>query len=291
MPNKVIKISIKDIEGLQSDGGYKLRYRIKSKDGLRKSEWSEIANLSYPINTYGVVSSFYELYFPPVVGYFGRPNLANTNSEDPHPSNGYAVSTVRSYISPTQYITSAISYLEDDTKLYTYGWTVPSDFKGNKLFDVYLSWKYTATGWSDWEYAGTTNETSFSFLKPDSTAQYVQAAVFLSSNPKLTNIFGAEGETTFISISPTFSTYQDVGNSTLSTVTTPSSGGKYFGTISSLAEAVPTGIDGRRVFSDTATFDGKKITVKSRTATTIVVESSTAFGSSTATTTLTNIRL
>ncbi len=78
MANKIIKIAVKDIDGLQSNGEYRLRYRIKSKDGTRKSEWSDIANLSYPLNDNGQVSSFYELYVSP----YERPNLSDGADEE-----------------------------------------------------------------------------------------------------------------------------------------------------------------------------------------------------------------
>ena len=47
MANKIIKVPVKDIDGLNKDGGYSFRYRIVSKDGNRKSEWSEITTINY----------------------------------------------------------------------------------------------------------------------------------------------------------------------------------------------------------------------------------------------------
>lgn len=300
MTNKIVKVPVADINGLQSDGSYLFRYRVKSKDNSRKSEWSEPQKLTFPFNWYGDTSSMYELY---IAGDGYRPNIASSGGNDPHPSTAYQVSDVSAGVSATYYIKSSISYAQDDTQMYTYSWSLPSKALGivNQSFDVYLSWKYTSTGWSDWKYSGTTTGNSFSFNKPASTAQYVQAVVFFSSNPKFTNIYGQGAEITFLSMSDVFSTYQDVGNSTLSIVTPPgATGGKYTANITSLAEPFPIStaepfpikVIGRKIFTDTATFDEKDIVVKERvSASQIRVESSVIFGSPTVTTTLSNVRL
>jgi hypothetical protein len=256
--NKIIKIAVKDIEGLQSSGEYRLRYRIKSKDGTRKSEWSDITNLSYPINENGQVSSFYELYVPTS----GRPNLSDGAGDDPHPSNGYTVSTVNSAIDAAKYVKSSITPLTDDSGIYTYSWSSIDDYPVTQKFDVYLSWKST-TAWSDWIFSGTTTANNFSFKKPLSTYQFVQAAVFLSSYPKLTNIYGTLAETTFVSISPTLSTYS---SSTTGTIGSLTGSGPYRATITGLTNLPASGvISGRRVFatSGSGNFGSGAVTVVS----------------------------
>jgi len=162
--------------------------------------------------------------------------------------------------------------MQDDTGIYTYTWTIPATLQINKTFDIYLSWKYTATGWSDWQYAGTTTENTFSFSEPATDVQYVQAAVFLSSNPKLTNIYGEQAERTFVSISPAYSTYYDAGGN-LGTVT---GSGPYFSTISGLSN-VPSGINGRRIFATGSRWGSGAVTVQSTdTAADTIRVSSTA---------------
>lgn len=267
MANKIITIPVSDIDGLQSTGAYRLRYRIKSKDGIRKSEWSDLATLSYPLNGSGQVSSFYEMYVPP----YQRPSLSSTSLDDPHPSNAYAVTDV-SYLIGTGYITSTIKSSEDDSGVYTYSWSGVEDYPVAKNFDVYLSWKTSAGTWSNWSLAGTTTSTEFSFKKPVATHQYVQAAVFLSSYPKLTNIFGYLGEITFVSISPAFSTYYDAS----ATVGTPSGTGPYRATITGLTSLPSTSvISGRRVFAtaDVGNFGTGAVTVVSTSGTSMVVTS------------------
>lgn len=280
MANKIIKIAVKDIDGLRSGGEYELRYRIKSKDGSRKSEWSDITNLSYPLNNNGQVSSFYELYVPP---YGARPILDDGSNSDPHPSTAYNVATVTSALDVSTYITSSIVPPSDDSGIYTYSWGSVADYPVAQKFDVYLSWKST-TAWSGWTFAGTTTANNFSFKKPDSTYQYVQAAVFLSSYPKLTNIYGHLAETTFVSISPALSTY---ASSTTGTVGSISGAGPYRATITGLTDLPATSvISGRRVFATAGTgnFGSGAVTVVSTSGgTSMIVTSPNTFGAGTVT--------
>jgi len=282
--NKIIKIAVKDIDGLQSSGEYRLRYRIRSKDGTRKSEWSDIANLSYPLNDNGQVSSFYELYVPP----YGRPILDDGANADPHPSNGYTIATFTAALDVTTYIKSSITPLTDDSGIYTYSWNSIDDYPVTQKFDVYLSWKSTTT-WSSWIFAGTTTANNFSFKKPDSSYQFVQAAVFLSSYPKLTNIYGHLAETTVVSISPTLSTYSSSTTGTIGSIT---GSGPYRATITGLTNLPASSvISGRRVFATTlgtGSFGSGAVTVVSTSGgTDMVVTSPNTFTAGT----VTNVRL
>jgi hypothetical protein len=292
MANKIVKIPVSEIDGLRSDGSYKLRYRVKSKDGSRKSDWSEIQTVSFPLDFLGKTTSFYELYVAPL----SRPILSNGfDNLNPHPTDPYDISIISAAMGVGEFLVSTISYPQDDSGIYTVSWKYPTSSLIAQNFDVYLSWKTTADGWKDFQYAGTTSSNNFSFKKDDSTAQSVQAAIFLSSYPKLPDAYGSTAEITFVSMTPVFETYQDVGSSTLSTVTTPAagSGGKYYGTITAINETFPVGCVGRRVFESSGAFADKTITVKSRGTNggSLTVESSSAFGSSSATTTLTDLRL
>lgn len=284
MANKIIKIAVKDIEGLQSSGEYRLRYRIKSKDGTRRSEWSDIATLSYPLNDNGQVSSFYELYVPP---YGIRPILDDGANEDPHPSNGYSIATFTTALDVTTYIKSSITPLSDDSGIYTYSWNSIDDYPVAQKFDVYLSWKST-TAWSNWIFAGTTTSNNFSFKKPDSSYQFVQAAVFLSSYPKLTNIYGHLAETTVVSISPTLSTYS---SSTTGTIGSKTGAGPYRAIITGLTNLPASSvISGRRVFATAGggNFGSGAVTVVSTSLGTEMVISSP---NDINTGTVTNVRL
>ena len=274
MANKIVKVPVSEIDGLRSDGAYIFRYRIKSKDNSRKSEWSEPQKLNFPNNWYGATSSAYELYFS---GEGNRPNIANSSDEDPHPTSAYAVSDVSGGIQ-TGYINSEITYAEDDSQIYTYKWTVPAESKINKTFDVYLSWKNNSGSWGNWQYAGTTTGDSFAFSKPVTNYQYVQAAVFLSSNPKFTNIYKTGAEITFVSISPLYSTYYDASG----TVGTLTGTGPYRATITNLANLPSTAnCKGRRVFDTDDTGGGSlgdgPVTVVSTSGTSMVVTSPNPF--------------
>jgi hypothetical protein len=252
MANKIVKIPVADINGLKNDGSYSFRYRIKSVDGSRRSDWSELTNLSFPLNDIGSTKSFYELYVGGVPGFGARPILSDNNNADPHSSNApYDLSIVTAALGENDFITSSITYAEDDSQIYTYSWTSLAEYPVNQTFDVYLSWK-TGSSWSDWEYSGTTTSNSFSFSKKDLTAKYVQAAVFLSSYPKLTNIYGNIPEITFVSICTPYSTYHDASGTVGSISGT--SPGPYKATITGLASVPYTkSISGRRVFGEDGT--------------------------------------
>ena len=268
MANKIVKIPISEIQGLRTDGSYLLRYRVKSSnDGLLFSEWSEPYKLSFPSNTNGQISSFYELYVPP---YGLRPILDNGSNLDPHPSNGYTITVVTAGLNDSTYIKSSIVPPSDDSGIYTYSWSSLEAYPVTQKFDVYLSWKST-TAWSDWTFAGTTVANNFSFKKPDSSYQYVQAAVFLSANPKLTNIYGHLAETTFVSISPTLSTYT---SSTTGTIGSKTGSGPYRATITGLTNLPASSvISGRRVFATAGggNFGSGAVTVVSTNAGTEMV--------------------
>jgi hypothetical protein len=312
MTNKIIKIPISDVDGLRSDGGYSLRYRIVSKDGNRKSEWSDLTNINYESDlTYGYIKSFYERqgFGKPYLSYYnttyvppgGTPDP--NNYLDPHTIGttggiAYSVPSVSYLLNSDQYITSSISIPEDTEGVLTYSWGSLENlpYPPEQKFDVYLSYRDATFGWSDWSFAGTTTSNNFSFTSP-SQGQYVQAAVFLSSYPKLTNIYNQPMN--FVSISSQFNVYRDAGSSTITaSATAPAAGGKYSATITNLNEAFPTtGYSGRRVYADSgasthdrAAFGDAKVTVKSRVSTSttsIIVESNTVLP----TTTLYNVSL
>lgn len=293
MANKIIKIPISDIDGLRSDGGYSFRYRIVSKDGNRKSEWSDINNITYQTDlASGYVYSFYERQ-----GY-GKPQLFYKNFATPTTNvylDPHTIGTGGSPYDPlvvfqnlidyNQNIKSSISISEDTEGLLVYSWDSLENlpYPGEQKFDVYLSYRDIdigtgTTAWGGWSFAGTTTSNNFSFTSPGNS-QYVQAAVFLSSYPKLTNIYNQI--TNFVSISSQFNVYRDSGISTVGASTTPAAGGKYSASITGLISFPAFGWSGRRVYADTAptgqdrnAFGTAKVTVKSRTsANEIVVES------------------
>ncbi len=278
MGNKIVKIPVSEIQGLRSDGSYLLRYRVKSNDGALFSEWSEPYKLQFPLNTLGQISSFYELYLNAA-----RPVLENSQASptDPHPTNPYDIVVVTSSMGVDQYIESSISPSGETHGSYTYKWTLPNT-PTVQSFDVYLSWKDSSGSWLDWTYAGTTSGDSITFVKPQQTYQAVQAAVFLSSTPKLTNIFNNDGEITFVSISPEYSTYY----AATGLIGTVSGSGPYTASVSTLSTTIPVGkkIEGRRVYADSAvapvspigSFGSGVVTILERTSSTSVKISSTA---------------
>jgi hypothetical protein len=282
MANKVIKVPVKDIDGLSEAGGYSFRYRISSKDGNRKSEWSDIININYQTDiAYGHIYSFYER-----LG-FGRANLeSETTKVNPHPTNPYDPLYVFTNLAPYGYnIASSISLSEDNEGILNYTWDSlerHGDY-ANQKFDVYLSFRSAADGWSEWSFAGTTTSNTFSFASP-LQGQYVQAAVFLSSFPKLNDIY--HNETNFISISNQFNVYRDAGPANLGTRTAKATGTKATARITSLAENFPSaGWSGRRVYADSSATGGdrnafgeaKVVVVRKVSDTEIEVESNVNF--------------
>ena len=297
---------VKDIDGLNKDGGYSFRYRIVSKDGNRKSEWSEITTINYAgtdgaFTISAIPLSFYERISatnsPPILAYYNEALLTDEdNYLDPHElvihpgntvsnSQPYSVEQVTSFLDIDTYITSSITTSKDSEGVLEYKWgslQKYADFLQQK-FDVYLSFRTEADAWSGWSFAGTTTENTFSFTAPPGALQYVQAAVFISSYPKLDNIYGQE--TNFISISPPFNVYRnDDGPVTVVAGSAPATGAKYTATISGLTENFPAnGWAGRKVYADAAASGGGRTgfpedtVVRSRaSATSFVVEASTA---------------
>lgn len=289
MPNKIVKIPVSEVDGLLSTGGYSLRYRVKSKDGSRKSDWSEISNIYYQTDiANGKIYSFYERmgFGRPRLAYYNLSNPSDVNNNtDPHDlptSSAYNLASVFEFLT-NQYVTSSISISEDTEGLLTYTWDSLETYPVNQKFDVYLSFRDSANGWSGWSFAGTTLANTFSFTSPYQ-GQYVQAAVFLSSYPKLDNIF--QQETNFVSISSQFNVYRDAGASNLATRVAAPTGGKATAQITGLAETFPTsGYSGRRVYADTsatsgdrAAFGEAKVVVRRRLSnTSIEVESNVDF--------------
>ena len=282
MANKIIKVPVSDVDGLSKDGGYSLRYRVVSKDGNRKSQWSEIVNIKYAnsVNSGQATSStlsFYErissLNSAPILAYYNDlSSLDPNNYLDPHTFATpvpYDVSQVNVFLDPDTYIKSIIKISDNTNGLLEYSWDSLEKYAKNvqQKFDVYLSFE-DSTGWSAWSFAGTTTSNIFSFTSPTTPVQRVQAAVFLSAYPKLDNIYGEE--TNFVSISPTFNVYRDSGPASLTIWS--GSAGHYTATLSGLAEPFPlTGFAGRRVYADTsglsndrAAFGEAMVTVKSR---------------------------
>jgi hypothetical protein len=107
------------------------------------------------------------------------------------------VTTVKNGMSDSQYINSTLTF---SGGLVTYEWESLSQYPVAQNFDVYVSWKTAAGPWTDWEYVST-QSTKCTFKEPTTTYTRVQAALFLSSNPKLTDIY-KQGEVTFVSIAP-----------------------------------------------------------------------------------------
>lgn len=286
-PKNIIKIPIKDVVGLRSNGSFLLRYKVASDDNYLQSEWSELYNLSFPLYRSGRTKTYYEIY-----GNTTNPTLSNSSGQDPHPSNGYNPTEVSagvvgystssiSYIGPKTTLSNSV-YVEDETNLYSYNWNLPEDFKLNKLFDVYISFK-TEASWSDWEFYGTTSSTSITFKKPNKEMQYIQAAVFLSSNPKLTNIYGDVPAITFLSISPVFTSYYEASG----TIANLTGTGPFRATLSGMAD-LPTEkrITGRELVgvNGTGSFGAGEVTVQSiQSATVLVISSSAALTAGTVT--------
>lgn len=303
MTIKTVKIPLSDIDALQQDG-YLFRYRIKSKDGSRKSEWSPLVSLKFPIvdiisNDNSVQSgrlSFYERALGD-----GRPILTDAANLDPHPSNPYSTSVVATFLS--NYNNSNIESSGDGTGLYTVKWNeVPSTVR--QSFDIYLSWRTSATAtpassWTDWEYAGTSNTNSFSFKKPDITYQYVQAAIYLSSYPKLTNIY--KQEENFVSITPTFTVYNATASSTLSAWTSTGTGASIVWTATiTVPETLPSTTSFGKQFLNAKVFGEKNgvdlsssgVTIRQRTGNnTLVLESKTTAAPAITGTGILNFRL
>lgn len=263
MANKIIKIPVSSIDGLNENGGYSLRYRIASKDGNRKSEWSDITNINFATDIgFGYVYSFYErLGFGKArLEYYNlaAPLDAN-NFKDPHSvligspaqEQAYSITSVFRFLPQGDRIDSSISISQDTEGILTYSWDSLERYGtyAQQKFDVYLCFRDDASGWGNWNFAGTTTANSFSFTSP-LQGQYVQAAVFLSSFPKLDNIY--HNETNFVSISSPFNVYRDSGVASVSSWTVPGTGGKYSATLSGLAEKFPAnGWQGRKVYADT----------------------------------------
>jgi hypothetical protein len=272
MSKKIVKIPIKDVPGLRSNGSYLLRYRVSSKTENIASNWSELQEINFPKtkNIYArtEAQSFYEMY---VTGNSDRPKLTNESLGDPHNiGQPYTIPAVSEELGE-KYITSAIKISEEDSGMLEYSWDFSElqKYPVAQNFDIYISYRTEADAWGDWVFTGTTSSYSFSFKSPG-VGQYVQAAVFLSAYPKLTNIF--KEETNFISISPIFNAYRDSGTSTLGTV---SGSGPFVATITGLTEDFPAfGWAGRRVYVSGTNFGEGKVTVRNRiSASSIVVES------------------
>lgn len=197
MSNRIVKIPVKDIDSLRSDGGYLLRYKVKSKNEGLVSDWSELQKVSFPTNIYGQTLSFYEMY---VTNGAIRPLLAEVGKTNPHATNSpYTVAAVKNGMTDAQYINSTLTVSGTfPERLVTYEWESLSQYPVAQKFDVYVSWKTAAGPWTDWEYTATDSKKAV-FKEPVSAYTRVQAALFLSSYPKLTEIY-RDGEMTFVSI-------------------------------------------------------------------------------------------
>lgn len=301
MANKVIKIPISSVDGLNKDGGYSLRYRVVSQDGNRKSQWSEIANINYASPEVGGfvtgrVLSFYERVAtnnnPPKLSFY---NLAlptdPLNGLDPHtlaPPEPYVIEQVIDNLNPETYISSGISMSKDTQGVLEYKWDSLEKYADllQQKFDVYLSFKNEIDAWQGWTFAGTTTANVFSFTAPTGRLQQVQAAVFISSYPKLDNIHSQE--TNFISISPVFNVYRNEdGPVTVVAGTTPATGGMFTATVSGLVENFPAdGWAGRKVYANSSAGNNNRtgfaedVTVRSRSGTgSFVIQSSAVIGS------------
>jgi hypothetical protein len=136
---KLVKVSPYGIDGspessiteLMSNGSYYLRYRIKSKDGLRVSQWSSIHNVSFPQGPDGKVSTIYEMNGYPISPTI-RPDLHSVNVSNIVQDNVSNIVQER--------IDSSISRVTPGADVLTYNWTEPK-FLPNQYFDVFLSWR------------------------------------------------------------------------------------------------------------------------------------------------------
>lgn len=125
---KLVKVSPYGTDGkpessvaeLLYDGSYYLRYRIKSRDGLRTSQWSSVHNVSFPQGPDGKVSTIYEM-------------------------NGLQTPTIRTDLHSVNLggkseIESSISRVTPGADVLTYTWQEPR-FLPSQYFDVFLSWQ------------------------------------------------------------------------------------------------------------------------------------------------------
>jgi hypothetical protein len=288
LANQIIRIPVSEVDALITGGQYRLRYRIKSKDGTQVSQWSPIKTVSFPSDTSpsGIRSSFYELYMGT-----GRPSLSESGGSgaNPHPTSPYIVSFVSQNLS-SNYIPSFVNTYGMDNGFYSYTWaTLPTDLGILYKYDVYVSKKNLAnTSWGNWEYLGTAKDANqFNFQVEPQTTQAIQVALFLSSSPGINDVHDLDAAVTFVSISPEYSTYYD-GGGTLGTV---SGTGPYTATITGLANVPATSaIKDRPIFADAGS--GSLGTGKAKVASTsggnsIKVTSDAAMTAGT----LTNIRL
>jgi hypothetical protein len=268
MTNKIVKIPVSDINGLVSTGKYVLKYRVKSKDGSRVSDWSSPITVNFPKNEKGQTSSILELYSG-LTAYTRA--LVSTAGADPHPSNGYAQPSTGYSASISKPEIDAGASAPYDTQ-YTCSWKIPTELQINKTYDIYVSWKDNTAVWSDWQFLGTTTSDSLTFDRLNTSVQYVQMAIFASSFPKYDNIF-SQGETTFLAMTPVESVWQGA-NGTLGTVSTVAVDGLYTGIIT-ITTASPAGdfplgnkYIGRRIFADSGlgTGNGGVVRVAARTS-------------------------
>jgi hypothetical protein len=127
--SKKVTIPIKHIENFMSNDNVSvaLRYRLKSTDGLKVSEWSPLKNLIFK-------NDFSELKILETLGY----SSSNVNSQ---PSVNYGAVTANNKI-PSQ-IDQLISSTSGDhtpsADAYKFSWTNPAD-SNIKNFDVYTCW-------------------------------------------------------------------------------------------------------------------------------------------------------
>jgi len=159
---KQVKVPLKTINAIGLDGSYLLKYRIVSDDGTQKSHLSPIYKIFLPMTISEILG-------------FAKPIVSSYLS-----SNATAISS-----SPS--IPSAIVASGTSNKVYTYSWQL-FDHQNSivKNFDVYFRWKISGV-WTDWVFAGTTPNNSFSVSKySDSTN--VQGAISASTYTKSTLI-------------------------------------------------------------------------------------------------------
>lgn len=127
--SKKTKISPYGIEGapetsvtqLMTDGSYYFRYRIKSKDGLQYSQWSNIHHVYFPEGPDGKVSTLYE------INGYPAPVLDTTDY--------HAVSSTTK-----QMVDSQIRRPVPGGDTLIYSWSEPP-FLPNQFYDVFLSWR------------------------------------------------------------------------------------------------------------------------------------------------------
>lgn len=131
--SKKVTIPIKDIENFISNNniGVALRYRLKSSDGLKTSQWSPLNNLIFK-DTFGS-----EITILKTLGYGNSSVGSQAGVSYGAIIAGYPQNKLSSQID--QLISSTSGEHDPYADTYKFSWTIPDD-SNLKNFDVYTCW-------------------------------------------------------------------------------------------------------------------------------------------------------